>query len=159
MTRTLKTLTPMIMVLLLNACAPKLMPQELVVEPAIKNELVVAKHNGLDVVLLISRIGENRNTAVVISGLFLPFGLKGVLDPKAIAEDFRSVREENAFLVFRFSCGRVFCEATSYEKRRPTNSFEQDWWYLNKFNPAVPKADKDKWLKGIMKDPYQLQIE
>ena len=163
MTRTLKALTPVIMVLLLNACAAKLMPQEIAVQPAVKNEILSVKHKGADVFVLRTLMGDERNRTILISGPFIAQELGELLTvPAVVAQDFRIIRRESAWLIVRLSCGRVYCEASVEERIKQEtgslNSF-RDWWYNTISSPRLPRIDKEKWTNDILASHFGLELD
>ena len=163
MTRTLKALTPVIMVLLLNACAAKLMPQEIAVQPAVKNEILSVKHKGADVFVLRTLMGDERDRTILISGPFLAQEVGELLTvPAVVNQDFRIIRQESAWLIVRLSCGRVYCEASVQERIKQEtgslNSF-RDWWYNTISHPRLLRIDKEKWTNDILASHFGLELD
>ena len=163
MTRTLNVLTPVIMVLLLNACASKLTPQELVVQPTVKNEILSVKYRGADVFVLRTLIGDERNRTILISGPFVAQEMSELLTvPAVVNQDFRIVRQEYVWLIVRFSCGRVYCEASVQERIKQEagslNPF-RDWWYNTISHPRLLRINKEKWTNDVLASHFGLELD
>ena len=163
MIRTLQVLTPVIMVLLLNACASKLTPQELVVQPTVKNEILSVKYRGADVFVLRTLIGDERNRTILISGPFVAQEMSELLTvPAVVNQDFRIVRQEYVWLIVRFSCGRVYCEASVHERIKQEagslNPF-RDWWYNTISHPRLLRINKEKWTNDVLASHFGLELD
>ena len=163
MIRTLQVLTPVIIVLLLNACASKLTPQELVVQPTVKNEILSVKYRGADVFVLRTLIGDERNRTILISGPFVAQEMSELLTvPAVVNQDFRIVRQEYVWLIVRFSCGRVYCEASVQERIKQEagslNPF-RDWWYNTISHPRLLRINKEKWTNDVLASHFGLELD